>query len=378
MVSARFRDIEESKTLALMSIAEEMRRAGKSIISFAVGEPDFPTPREIVEAAYQAMREGKTHYVPPAGIPELREEIAAYYRSRGADVDVAQVIITPAKLAIQLAIMTLVDRGDEVLIPDPGWVSYDPMVKIAGGIPVRYPLRAEDGYKPCPEDIRSLIGPRTRAIVLNSPSNPTGAVFSRALIREMCDVAEEFGVVVISDEVYDRIVYDVPHVSVAEVNTGSAVVIGSFSKSFAMTGWRVGYVIAPPEIYTPLLKLQQHTISCASSIAQYGALHAIRNPDLSRGMMREFRERRKVMYEEMEDVNWLEPSMPAGTFYMWARHRLQMSSEVLSSALLRNFGVVITPGSAFGPMGEGYLRFSFATSRESIVEGIERIRKGPE
>ncbi len=375
--ASRVRRLAESGTVRMANKERELRARGVRTISFALGEPDFPTPGHIVEAAARAMREGFTHYTASKGVPELREAIAERARrENGIPCSADDVIVTPTKLAIFQAILALVDEGDDVLLPDPGWVSYVPMVQLAGGRPVPLRLREEDGFRTTPELVQEALTPRTRAIVLCSPSNPTGAVSSEADVRGVAELARERDLIVLTDEIYERLLYEGRHVSIASLDGmfERTVTFNGLSKSHAMTGWRVGWAIAPGPIMRELDKLQQHTLTCAASFAQRGALAALTGPqDCVEEMVGEFRRRRDFIVSRLRASGLFECATPSGAFYVFPRYKTNLPSLELAELLLERAHVALTPGSAFGDGGEGYIRISYATSMENLRTGMDRV-----
>ncbi len=376
--SKRIQKMSPSSTLSLVELANKFKEKGYNIISMAVGEPDFTTPSSVIEAAYKAMKEGKTHYTTPSGITELREAIAEKYRvENGVNVDANNVIVTPAKLGIFMAISTFIDPGDEVLIPDPGWVSYREMVNFARGKPVGVRLVEEKHFTMDIDDLVSKINFKTKVLIINSPSNPTGSILTYEDLKAIRDVVIDFDLILISDEIYEKIIYEGEHISpgVFEDLLNYTVIINGFSKSHAMTGWRIGYLIAPHSFIPQLEKMQQHTISCAPSMAQYAALQALREREAVERMVAEFRKRRDFVYEELSKIDGLHVKRPKATFYIFPRYDFDIPSKVFAEDLMVKKQVAITPGSAFGPHGEGYFRISFATSMENLQEGTARLRE---
>ncbi|MGQ9582199.1 MAG: pyridoxal phosphate-dependent aminotransferase [Thermoplasmatota archaeon] len=377
--AARVRRVSESGTVRMANKERELRARGVRTISFALGEPDFPTPAHIVEAAARAMQEGFTHYTASRGIPELREAIAERSRrENGIPCAPDEVLVTPTKLAIYQAVTAFVDDGDEVLLPDPGWVSYIPMVQLAGGRPVPLRLREGDGFRTTPELVAEALTPRTRAIVLCSPSNPTGAVAAEADLRGIADIARERDLLVLSDEIYERLIYEGRHTSIASLEGmfERTITFSGLSKSHAMTGWRIGWAVAPRPLMRELDKLQQHTLTCASSFAQKGALAALTGPqDCVAGMLGEFRRRRDFIVSRLRASGLFECETPAGAFYVFPRYRAKMPSLELAELLLERARVAVTPGSAFGEGGEGYLRISYATSIENLRAGMDMVEE---
>jgi len=375
----RVTSIESSPTVRLGNLVAEMRARGETILSLSVGEPDFPTPSHIVEAAKKALDDGFTKYTPSLGIPELRQAIAeASVKENGIPAKPENVLVSPTKHTLFLACMALLDSGDEAILPDPGWVSYDPMVRLAGARPV--PVRAadEEGFVLTPEAVSEAITPRTRVILLNSPSNPAGSVMPRAAVEGIADLARDHDLVVVSDEIYEKILYDGEHVSIASLPGmfDRTVTVNGFSKTYSMTGWRLGWLVAPSPILKEVAKVQEHTVTCATSFAQKAGVAALRGPRAPvDAMVKEFRARRDLIVSELLKSDVLECSLPGGAFYVFPRFDVDLSSAKLSELLLEKAKVAVTPGSAFGSAGEGHQRLSYAASRETILEGVRRIRE---
>ena len=373
----RVRSIEPSPTVRISDLIAESQGQGKKILSLAIGEPDFPTPAHIVEAAKKALDDGYTKYTAAPGIRELREAIAEKsQKENGIPAKPENVIVAPTKHTLFMTFMALLDSGDEALIPDPGWVSYAPMVTLAGAKPV--PIRAadEDGFVPSTEAVAEAITPRTRFIVLNSPSNPAGSVYTRAQMRGLADLASDHDLTVVSDEIYEKILYEGEHVSPASLDGmfDRTVTVNGFSKTYSMTGWRLGWLVAPTPMVRQIVKVQEHTITCATAFAQKAGVAAVRGPTAPlKAMVDEFRARRDLVLRELKKVDRLSTDRPSGAFYVFPRVDIRMESASLAERILQETDVAVTPGSAFGDAGEGHLRLSYAASRETIVESIRRI-----
>ncbi|NOZ59466.1 MAG: pyridoxal phosphate-dependent aminotransferase [Euryarchaeota archaeon] len=348
----------------------------RDVVNLALGEPDFGIPRSAKQAIISALEEDFTHYTPNKGIPELRAAIAEKLRrENGINADEEDIIVTSgASEALHLAILALVEPGDEVLVPSPGFVSYSPLVRLAGGTPVEYPLRESNAFEPRVGDLEERLTERTRLIVVNSPSNPTGAVFSKRTVREIARLAESRGIPLLSDEVYERIIYEGEHHSFARYYA-ETITVNGFSKSYAMTGLRLGYVHAPGEAIEEMLKIHQYIQASTVSLSQVAALAALeRGEEHVREMVERFRQRREIIMEELGSIPGVSCVLPRGAFYAFPNFSSYGSSGELAMALLKHAKVVVTPGTAFGREGEGYLRISFATGEESIREGMRRIR----
>jgi aspartate aminotransferase len=373
VISSRVRHIPESATMKIADIAAKLRSEGQDIISFSLGEPDFETPENIKRAAKTALDRGETHYTQGSGIPELQEAIAEKLKNdNNLDVSPADVLVTTgAKQAIFEAICTLIDEGDEVLLLDPAWVSYSAIVKFAGGKPVMVPVSEQEGYVPV--DLQSHMTRNTKLLILNSPCNPTGAVYGKNVVKAAAEAAEDHGVFVLSDEVYEKIIYGAKHHSIGSLVPDRTITINGFSKAYAMTGWRLGYATAPAPILQGMLKIQQHSVSNATSFVQRAGVEALRGDQGAvRAMVAEFKKRRDIMIDALRKMG-IECAPPRGAFYAFAKVSQFGNSVEVTEKLLRDALVAVTPGSAFGPNGEGYVRLSYATSRQNIEDGINRI-----
>ncbi|MEM0073863.1 MAG: pyridoxal phosphate-dependent aminotransferase [Thermoplasmatales archaeon] len=374
MVSSRFTLIQPSPTVSLNNKFSELIERGEKAISFAVGEPDATTPQHIIDFAAKKASEGGTHYTPSSGIRELREAIAMKYSTlTGKNIDFKNVIVTPAKFAINIAAQAVLNEGDKVLIQDPSFVSYPEIVRIAGGIPIYFPSR-DDG-SPDIEKLKELIDERTKMIFLNSPSNPHGWVASMDDLKAIADIARDHRIYVMADEIYEHIVYEGKHISILSLPGMEELtfVVNGFSKSHAMTGWRIGYLITPGNFSKVVDAYQQHTITCAPSISQYAALAALNDKRFPEEMKEKFRRRRDMLYDILSSSEKIIVKKPAGTFYMFPRILNGMSGEQFSSELLNRKKVLVTPGSGFGPSGKDRIRISYALSEDSMIEGAKRI-----
>ncbi len=373
----RVTSIESSPTVRLGNLISEMKARGEKVLSLSVGEPDFPTPAHIVEAAKKALDEGFTKYTPSTGIKELREAIAE--KSAQENKIPAQpedVLVAPTKHTLFMTCMALLETGDEAIIPDPGWVSYAPMVHLAGASPV--PVRAadEDSFVPTPDAVAEAISPRTRLLMLNSPSNPAGSVYPRATMRGLCDLAKDHDLVVVSDEIYEKILYEGEHVSPASLDGmfERTVTSNGFSKTYSMTGWRLGWLVAPKPMLREISKVQEHTITCATAFAQKAGVAALRGPKGPlEAMVREFRARRDLIVSALSEIEHVRCFTPAGAFYVFPQVDVPLDDGALGERILNEARVAVTPGSAFGEAGAGHLRFSYAASRETITEGVRRV-----
>src|SRR5918998_7320 len=356
----------------------ELAWADPEAIHLEVGEPDFPTPEHVVEAAHEAARMGLTRYAPNAGLPVLREALAEkVVRRNGYEARPEQVVVTQGGIqALYLALRALLEPGDEVLLPDPAWPNYRMIAHLLGARVLSYPLVAEGGFLPSLEDLERLVTPRTRAILVNSPSNPLGTVVPRELMEKLLAFARRRGLWFVSDEVYDEVVFDDAFVSAGSLaDPGDRLVsIYSFSKVYAMTGWRVGYLVAPPELTRILTGMQEPIISCVNTPAQMAALAAVSGPqEVVREMSDSYRVRRDELLEVLEREG-LPSSRPSGAFYVWTDvSEAGVTSMEFARSLIEREHVAVAPGSAFGELGEGYVRLSLASSREELLEGTSRL-----
>ena len=367
---------------SVLAKARALEALGREIVHLEIGEPDFDTPEHIVEAGCRALRDGQTHYTPTAGVPELREAIAAdVARSRGIEVDPGQVVVTPGGKPIMFfAILALVERGDEVLLPNPAFPIYESMVNFVGGRPVFVPLRQENGFRFDLEEFRSGLSERTKLVVLNSPANPTGGVLTA---EDMAGLAEILrgrpDVFVLADEIYSRLVYDGSFASLASEDgmgpDGRTIILDGFSKTYAMTGWRLGYGVMPVSLATEIAKLQVNSNSCTNAAAQFAGIEALRGPQESVDrMLSEFRARRDQIVEGLNAIPGVECATPHGAFYAFPRITgTGYSADALADVLLEEAGVACLSGAGFGRYGEGHLRFSYANSRENIARALERM-----
>jgi len=360
--------------------ARALEAQGRHVVHLEIGEPDFDTPAHIGEAAVQALKAGATHYGPSGGIPELREAIADdSTRRRGAKATPEMVVVTPGGKPIMFfVILALVDPGDEVLYPNPGFPIYESMIRYIGGVPVPVRLVEEKGFALDVDQLCDKVGPKTRLIILNYPHNPTGGVIPEAGIRAIADVAVKHGVPVLSDEIYGRILYEAEHKSIAAMPGMEplAIVLDGFSKTYAMTGWRLGYGIMPAPMAQVVAKLQTNATSCTATFTQIAGVAALRGDQgpVER-MVVEFRRRRDAILDGLSRVPGFQCARPRGAFYVFPNITgTGYSSRALADKLLDEAGVACLSGTAFGEFGEGYLRFSYANSLENIEEAVRRIR----
>jgi len=356
------------------------------VISLGIGEPDQDTPVHVKEAAKKALDEGYTHYTPNAGFPDLREALAEKLRlDNGIDAAPDEVIVTGGggTGALMLSALCLINPGDEVLLPDPGFVVYEAVVLMAGGKPVYVPLKEEDGFRMLPSEVEKRITSKTKCIIVNTPSNPTGGVLEEEDLKGIADLAVKHDLYVISDEVYEKLVYDGHrHLSIASLPRMKerTVTVNSFSKTYAMTGWRIGYAAAPKELIDQMVKLQQFTMVHAPAVSQRAALAALKGPqDFVKEMAEEYDKRRRFIVDRLNSIEGLSCLRPKGAFYVFLNiKKLGMRSEEVAMALLERAKVVTVPGVAFGPGGEGYLRISYSRPIDQLEEACSRIEKAIE
>ena len=374
-LSQQVQRLRPSSTIAVTSRALEMQRMGIDVLSMAAGEPDFDTPAHVVAAAKAAIDAGKTRYTQVQGIPELREAIAAKLkRENGLDYTPEQVTVgNGGKQSLFNAFFALLDPGDEVLIPAPYWVSYPEMVRFAGGVPVAVTTRPEDGYRLDVDVLKAAITPRTRLIVLNSPGNPTGAVFPEATLRAVAELAQEHGLTIVTDEMYEHIIYDHEHVSVARFAPEHTLTINGASKAYAMTGWRIGYAAGPLPLIRAMNAIQGQSTSNASSVSQWAATAAIADSrefiDMARG---QFQQRRDRIVAGLNALGLPTPT-PDGAFYVLAdTTRIHPDELEATRIILDEARVAVVPGTDF--LAPGRVRLSYATSLEQIGAVLERLK----
>jgi aspartate/methionine/tyrosine aminotransferase len=367
--------------LSVFARAKELESEGRSIIHLELGEPDFHAGPSVVESATRALAEGKDRYCAVAGVLALREEIAAYLqRTRSIEVLPANIVIAPGcKIALFLAMMALLEPGDEVFYPDPGFPGYASITLGLGAVPVPFELSSRNHFQPDPSEIAAKITRRTRMIITNSPGNPTGTVYSDAVQWELAELAVKYDLWVLSDEIYARIIYGGEYISMLRY-PGMAertLIIDGFSKSFAMTGWRLGYTVAPPEVTAALALLAVNSYTCVAEFTQYAAIDALRDrEDNTLRMVAEFTRRREQFVHDLNDVPGFRCESPDGAFYAWVDIRgTGISAEEICRILLEEAGVAAIPGAAFGPWGKDFVRFSFASSVENLREAAARIAK---
>jgi aspartate aminotransferase len=381
-------ELRAAKTFDYQDMAAKLRAKGKDIISFGIGQPDFPTPSHIVDAGVQALRDGFTRYVSPPGIPELRQAIAQFVSefTGAADVQPSEVLVTAgAKHAMFFAIASCIRPGDEVIIADPSFYSYAHVTRYAGGHPVFLPIHEKKGFTYTIEDLHACVTPKTRMIVLNSPHNPTGGMLSKATLQATLELAKARGILVVSDEIYDHYVYEEGFMSVLEDPDWREFVIyvNSFSKTYAMAGWRLGYLVACEPAIKQFSLVTANTVSCTTAFVQKAGVAALMDSQaFFDDILTQYRARRAYLYEALSRIPGVQTENPAGAFYFFPNIKQIMqetgrSTEEIAITLMEDAGIVMLPGSAFPDTGgEGYLRLSYALPLPTIKTGIDRLRTG--
>jgi aspartate/methionine/tyrosine aminotransferase len=380
-VFAKRMDILGTETaFEVLAKAKALEKEGRDIVHLEIGEPDFDTPNNIKEAAIKAMRAGYTHYVPAAGIPELRMAIAEYLsKSRNIDVDPDEVVVTPgAKPIIFFSILACVEPGDEVMYPNPGFPIYESMINFVGAKPVPMPLKEENDFSIDNDDTADKINKKTKMIILNSPQNPTGGVLTKDNLEAIADcLKNRDDVFVLSDEVYSQMPYEGKHESIASLPSmkEKIILMDGFSKTYAMTGWRLGYAAMQKDLAQKITQLMINSNSCTCAFTQMAGVEALRGPQAeSKRMVEEFRRRRDVIVPGLNKIKGITCKKPRGAFYVFPNVKsFGMESKKLSDFFLQKAGVAVLSGTAFGAYGEGYLRLSFANSVENIQKALKRI-----
>jgi aspartate aminotransferase len=379
-VAARMSSIGTEGAFAVSARARALEAQGRPMIHLQIGEPDFDTPARVREAAKRALDDGATHYAPFPGIPELREAIAADVSARkGFAADPSQVFVTVGGKGVMLyAILGLIDPGDEVIVPDPGYPIYESLTRFVGATPVPIPIRMEHEFRLDVEELASLITARTRLLIINSPANPTGGVLTRPDLQRIAELAEEHDLWVMTDEIYARILYDgAEHVSIASLPgmTERTIVLDGFSKTFAMTGWRLGYAVVPESLIPTYAELVINTISCAPTFAQVGAVQALVGPqDDVEAMVVEFNARRDLVVNGLNEIQGIRCAVPLGAFYVFPDIAgTGLTGAEFAERLLVEHDVCVLAGTAFGGVGTDHIRISYANSRENLTEALGRI-----
>ena len=365
----------------VLAKAQELERQGKHILHFEIGEPDMETPDNIAKAGIQAIRDKKTHYTPSIGILELRKAVQdEVEKTRGYRPDLEQIIITPGlKPGIFFSMLAIVDPGDEVIYPDPGYPTYGSTTSFIGAKKVMVPLLEENDFRMNPNDIRERITSKTKLIVINSPQNPTGSVMTKKELEEIAEIAEEHDIFILSDEIYSKMTYETRHYSptVRDEAKERTILLDGFSKYYAMTGWRLGFMVTPVKMAERLKDFLVTSISCTAEFTQWAGVEALTgDQSFIPRMMKRFKEKRDRIVKGLNSIPGFNCLSPKGAFYVFPNIKeTGMSSQECADHLLYNAGVAALPGTAFGPYGEGYLRFSYATTLENIDEAVKRIKK---
>ncbi|MFC1938020.1 pyridoxal phosphate-dependent aminotransferase [Chloroflexota bacterium] len=379
-LSTRMARLGTESAFAVLAKAQALQAKGVDVVHLEIGEPDFDTPMHICDAATGALNRGQTHYCNSQGIVPLRVEIAKELeRSRGIPVDPERVVVTPgAKPIMFYSILALLEEGDEAIYPNPLFPIYESMIKFSGATAVPVPLREELEFRFDVKELESKITPRTRLIILNSPHNPTSGILSEDDIRAIAELAQKHDIIVFSDEVYEHIIYEGKHTSIASLPgmLDRTILLSGFSKAYAMTGWRLGYAVLPPELVGHVVRLIINSVSCTATFSQHAGIEALTGPqDSVSTMVEEFRKRRDLIVDGLNDVPGISCLRPGGAFYVFPNiKKLGMPSSQMADYLLNEAGVATLAGTDFGEYGEGYLRLSYATSQDNIKKALERIK----
>ncbi|HBL84253.1 MAG TPA: pyridoxal phosphate-dependent aminotransferase [Clostridiales bacterium] len=377
LVSERTASLKPSGIRKFFDILDEM----KDVISLTVGQPDFVTPWHIREAGIRSLEEGKTYYTSNAGLSEVRDEIANYQKRRfGLEYNPKDEIVVTVggSEAIDIALRAIINPDDEIIIPEPSFVCYAPLAELASGVAIRLPLREEDDFKLTPELLKSVITPKTKVLILPFPNNPTGAVMEKEDLEKIAEIIRETNIIIISDEIYAELTYNTTHCSISSLDgmRERTIVVNGFSKAYAMTGWRLGYTLAPPILTKQMVKIHQYCIMCAPITSQYAALCALRDGDEDIEYMKmHYDSRRRLILKGLKDIG-IDCFVPGGAFYVFPNiSKFGMSSEQFCERLLNETHTAIVPGTAFGNCGEGFARISYAYSLDHIEKALENISK---
>ena len=378
----RMKALETETAFEVLAKAKALEKQGKSIVHLEIGEPDFDTPKNIKDAAAKALSAGYTHYTPSAGMLELRQVVAEYIsKTRKLDVKPEEVVITPGgKPVIFFGILALVNQGDEVLYPNPGFPVYESVIKFVGARPIPIPLKEENEFSLDPEYVKKKITKKTKMIILNSPENPTGGVIPRKQLKVIADCLEDRDdVFVLSDEIYSRIIYEDKPESISQFPgmKEKTIILDGFSKSYAMTGWRLGYGVMRKDLAAKMAQLMTNSNSCTNTFVQFAGIEALKGPQTEpEKIVAEFRKRREVIVDGLNSIKGITCKKPHGAFYVFPNiTETGMDSRKLADHLLHNAGVAVLSGTSFGQYGEGYLRLSFANSVENIKKALDSIEK---
>ena len=381
MLAKRMQRLGTETAFVVLARAKQLEATGRDIVHLEIGEPDFDTPEHIIESAVKALQGGKTHYGPAAGLPDVRQTIADYIaKDRGIDVGADNVVVTPGGKPIMYYVMTaLVDEGDEVIYPNPGFPIYESVINFLGAKPVPLKLDEARGFNFAVEDLASLVSERTKMVILNSPQNPTGGVLSAKDLDRIAELAVQKDFYVLSDEIYSRIIYDGEHDSIAKRPgmLDRTIILDGHSKTFAMTGWRLGYGVMPVDLAEAVSRLQTNCTSCTATFTQIAGAKALNSPfDEVERMVEKFRERRDLLVDGLNDIPGISCLRPKGAFYVFPNiSGLGRGSDDIENLLLEKYGVAALSGTAFGDYGEGYLRFSYANNTDAISTALERVAR---
>lgn len=378
----RMKALETETAFEVLAKAKALEKQGKSIVHLEIGEPDFDTPKNIKDAAAKALTAGYTHYTPSAGMLELRQAVAEYIsKTRKLDVKPEEVVITPGgKPVMFFGILALVNQGDEVLYPNPGFPVYESVIRFVGAKPIPIPLKEENEFSLDPEYVKKKITKKTKMIILNSPENPTGGVIPRNQLKVIADCLEHRDdVFVLSDEIYSRIIYEGKPESISQFPgmKEKTIILDGFSKSYAMTGWRLGYGVMRKDLAAKMAQLMTNSDSCTNTFVQFAGIEALKGPQTEpEKMVAEFKKRREVIVDGLNSIRGITCKEPHGAFYVFPNiTETGMDSRKLGDHLLYNAGVAVLPGTSFGQYGEGYLRLSFANSVENIKKALDSVEK---
>ena len=367
----------------VLAKARKLEAEGRHVVHLEIGEPDFATPDNIVEAGISAMQNGYTHYTPASGIKEVREAVAAFVSRtlKCGDVDASEVVLVPgSKNVLLFTLLACIEPGDEVILPDPGYPAYHSQVSFIGGIPKLVTLREETGFRLDLDELRSLVSPKTRMIIINTPQNPTGGILTEEDVKMVCEIAQEHDLMVVSDEIYSQLVYGFHHVSpLGQPGMRErTVLMDGLSKSYAMTGWRLGYAVAPRELAAKLDQLMINSSSCAAGFTQMAAIEALSTPESEHAvhrMVKVFEHRRDLVVDGLNKIKGVHCKLPQGAFYAFPNiEGTGFDDRELASRLLSEAGVAVLPGTAFGEAGKGFIRLAYTQSEDELENGLERIR----
>ncbi len=380
-LAVRMSRLGTETAFVVLAKARALEAQGKNIVHLEIGEPDFDTPKNIVEAGIKALRDGWTHYGPSAGLPSLREVIANEITStRNVKTEPSQIVITPGGKPIMFfTMMALLNEGDEVIYPNPGFPIYESVINFISARPVPISLRKENQFRLDIGELRELVTPRTRMIVLNSPQNPTGSILTKNDLDAIAEISLKNNIFILSDEIYSRIIYDGQHHSIYSIDgmPERTIILDGFSKTYAMTGWRLGYGVMPEYLADQVAKLQTNCNSCTSSFSQVAGIEAITGPQTAvESMVKEFRKRRDFIIAGLNDIKSISCSVPDGAFYVFPDiSKTGLTSSVIADRILKEAGVAVLSGTSFGTGGEGFIRLSYANSIENIEKALSRLRE---